>query len=166
MLKLVMDFNSVLSGFLGSLPSGSIATEELDFSFNDKRHRLTAIRRGDSHRLALWDELGEACPGFEVVCMGQRLTPEEGEDSIDLGERSWLELASLHLYIEEQSLGFLQIVPEMPKLTSAEKELALEQRHAWQFFYQMRTCPPLEVLKQGSEGGETVKACTCGLLRC
>ena len=28
------------------------------------------------------------------------------------------------------------------------------QRHAWQFFYQMRTCPPLEVLRQGSEEAE------------
>ena len=154
MLNLMLDFNNALSDFLGSLPSGSIATQELDFACNDRPYHLTAVCQGKTYRLTLRDEWGKACPGFEVVCMGHRLAPEEGEDSIDLGERNRLDLASLNLYLEGQSLGRLQIVPEMPRMTAAEKEFALAQRHAWQFFYQMRTCPPLEVLKQKSEAAK------------
>jgi len=163
MLKLILDFNSALSNLPGHLPSGSIATRELDFSYNDRSYHLTAVCRGKTHRLTLRDEWGEACSGFAVVCMGHRLTPEAGEDGIDLGERSWLDLASLHLYLEGQSLGRLQIVPEMPRMTDAEKEFTLAQRHAWQFFHQMRTCPPLKVLKQGSEEAKRhLNACpTC-----
>ena len=160
MLNLMLDFNSALSDFLGSLPPESIATQELNFIYNDRPCHLTAVCQGKTYRLALWDEWGEACPGFEVVCMGHRLAPEEGEDSIDLGERNWLDLASLHLYLEGRSLGRLQIVPEMPRMTAAEKEFALARRHAWQFFYQMRTCPPLEILNQKSEAAKRhLRAC-------
>jgi hypothetical protein len=160
MLKLKLDFNSALSEFLGRLPSGSIATQELDLVYNGRSYRLTAVSRGKTHRLALRDEWGEACPGFEVVCIGDRLVPEEGEESIDLGDRSRLDLTSLHLYLEGRSLGWLQIVPEMPRLTPAEKDFAFEQRRAWQTLYQMRTCPPLEVLRQGSEEAEEhISAC-------
>jgi|GEM_PF-4718086 len=151
MLKLKMDFNNALSGFLGPLPSGSIATQELDFLYNGRSYHLTALSQGKTLRLALRDEWGEACYGFQVVCMGERLIPAEGEESVDLGERSWLDLASLHLYLDDTSLGKLQIVPEIQTLTPTEKEFAFAQRRAWQSLYQMRTCPPLEVLSDGSE---------------
>lgn len=151
MLKLQIDFNGALSDFLGGLPEGSIASEEIEFSCQDRSYRLTAIRQGGAYRLALWDEFGYAAPEFEVACMGYRLALEEGEDGIDLGERSALELASLSLYLGGQRVGELQIVPEMPHLSPLEMEQALEQRQAWQTFYRMRTCPPLEVLKAGGE---------------
>lgn len=163
MEKLLIDFNDALSEYLGESPRGTIAVKERELSKDGKNYQLTALCRDNRFRLALFDEWGEAVPGFEVDCMGERLRVNEGEEAVDLGERSWIELSDLNLFVDGTRFHRLQVLPEPRAMTDDERDAVLETHLTWQAFYRLRTCPPMDVLVSGSpEAARHVEFCpTC-----
>lgn len=149
MKTLIMDFNDSLARYLELSPEIGIATRELTFEDNGSAYQLSAIHRDGRYFLALRDEHGYPCSGFEARLAGARHVPEEGEESLSLTHEDMESLAPVVIFVNGRPVCRLHVIPQEPVPLDVEESRA--QSEAWNYLYRYRTCPPWPELAKNDE---------------
>ena len=142
METLIIDLSDASSEWPEGSPLEEAAGREVAMNHEGKDYILSVLQHKGNCLIGLRTTSGEACPDFAVIMHGTRHTAGPGREFIELGRRSWLDLASLQLQIQGHPVRNLHILPAASFRPVYAIDAAREQRAAWRILVEERTRPP------------------------